>query len=139
MLFFNIGYNIKKYIPILNTVTGFDIEAPKNEKWLISGICEPPDIEESSKSNAFSSIFDCFDIEDSSISAFKTFTDINCLCFNINVASILILASPARAGLQQLQAAVYLRWYSVLMQFVYVGTQECSLFTLVLRNGLTCQ
>jgi hypothetical protein len=64
-------FDIEEYIPILNTRI-FDIEAPGNEKWQISGICEPPDFEESSISNAFSSMSDCFDITDSSISAFKT-------------------------------------------------------------------
>ncbi len=60
--------------------------------------------EESLILNAFSSISDCFDIDDSSISAFKAYTDIEALCFDIKGASILILAGPARAGLQQLQA-----------------------------------
>ncbi len=44
---------IKEYIPLLNTVI-FNVKAPRNEKWPISGICEPPDIKESSISNAFS-------------------------------------------------------------------------------------
>jgi hypothetical protein len=70
-------------------------------------------------SNAFSSISDCFNIEDSLILAFKTYTnyvtDIEALCFDIEGASILILAGLARAGLQQLQAAVQLRWYSALI------------------------
>ncbi len=44
---------MEEYIPILNTVT-FDIEAPRNEILPISGICEPPDIEESSLLKAIS-------------------------------------------------------------------------------------
>jgi hypothetical protein len=91
-------FDIEEYIPISNTVI-FDIEAPRNEKWPISGI---RDVEESSISNAFSSISDCFNIEDSSISAFKTYTNIKALCFDVEGASILILAGPARAGLQKL-------------------------------------
>ncbi len=63
-------FNIKEYITILNTVK-FDIEAPRNEKWPISGPCKPPNIEESSISNAISLIFYCFNIKDSSILAFK--------------------------------------------------------------------
>jgi hypothetical protein len=47
--------------------------------------------------------------------AFKIYTDIKALCFNIEGASILILAGQARAGLQHFQAAVQLRWYSVLI------------------------
>jgi hypothetical protein len=45
-----------------------------------------------------------------------SYTDIEALCFDIEDASILILAGPAiAAGLQQLQAAVQLRCYSVLI------------------------
>jgi hypothetical protein len=107
-------FNIEEYILISNTGI-FCIEAPRNEKWQVTGICEPPDIEESSILNAFSSISNWFNVEDSSILAFKTYTNIEALCFNIKGASILILAGPACAGLQQLQAAVQLRWYSVLI------------------------
>ncbi len=88
---------------ILNTVI-FDIEAPRNEKWLIMGITTRYrrifDIE------CISSISDCLNIEDSSIFAFKTYTNIEALCFEIEGALVLILAGPACAGLQQLQAAV---------------------------------
>ncbi len=56
-----------------------------------------------------------FNIKDSWISAFKTYTNIEALCFDIEGASILILVGPARAGLQQLQAAVQSRWYSLLI------------------------
>ncbi len=45
----------------------------------------------------------------------KHYTYIKALCFNIEGASILILAGPACAGLQQLQAALQLHWYSVLI------------------------
>ncbi len=95
----------------------FYIEAPRNEKWPISSIYEPPDIEQSSISNLFSSISNCFYIEDSLILAFETNTNIEAssLCFKIEGASILIVAGPASAGLQQLQAAVQLCWYSVLL------------------------
>ncbi len=81
MLCCNIGYaidlNIEEYIPISNTVI-FDIEAPRNENWLIPGKCEAPDIEESSISNVFSnsSISNCFYIKDSSMSAIKTYSNI---------------------------------------------------------------
>jgi hypothetical protein len=84
-------FNIEEYIPISNTVI-FDIEAPRNEKWPILGICEPPYIEESSISNAFSLISYCFGIEDSLISAFKPYTNIEALCHCIEGASIFILA-----------------------------------------------
>jgi hypothetical protein len=47
-------------------------------------------------------------MEDSSISAFKPYTDIEALCFDIEGALVLILAGPACAGLQQMQAAVQL-------------------------------
>jgi hypothetical protein len=36
----------------------------------------------------------------------QTYNDLEALCFDIEGASILILAGPAHAGLQQLQAAV---------------------------------
>ncbi len=87
----------------------------KNGRYRVYVNHQMTDVKESSISNVFSSISDCFNIEDSSISAFKTYTNIEALCFNIEGASILILAGPARAGLQQLQAAVQLRWYSVLI------------------------
>jgi hypothetical protein len=56
-----------------------------------------------------------FNIKDYWISAFKTYTNIEALFFEIEGASILILVGRARAGLQQLQAAVQLRWYSLLI------------------------
>jgi hypothetical protein len=55
-------------------------------------------------------------------SNFKTYTDIEALCFDIEGVSILILAGPARAGLQQLQAAVQLRWYSALIMDLIQGS-----------------
>ncbi len=49
-------FDIEEYVPISNTVIfDSDIEVPRNEKWQISGICEPPDIEESSILNVKSS------------------------------------------------------------------------------------
>jgi hypothetical protein len=78
-------FDIKEYISLSNTVL-FDIEAPRNEKWLISGIFQPPDIEESSILNAFSSISYCSDIKDSMILAFiaiQNIIPISKLCASI--------------------------------------------------------
>ncbi len=75
----DIGYDIEfRYRRVI-----FNIKAPRNENWPISGTCGPPNIEESLISNVFSSISDCLNIEDSSILAFKTYTNIELLSFNI--------------------------------------------------------
>ncbi len=62
-------FYIKEYIPISNTVI-FYIEAPRNG-WCRVYVNHL--IEESAISNVFSSISHCFNIEDSSISAFKIY------------------------------------------------------------------
>jgi hypothetical protein len=126
------------YIPILNTVI-FDIEAPRNEKWPIPGICEPPDIEESLISDVFSSTSYCFYIEDSSISAFKTYTNIEALCFDIEGASILILAGPAREGLQKLQVSVTLVLRSDCSEDMFTPRGGCpALAQAVVGEGPAC-